>query len=173
MAKHAPATPTELQAFLEALADGKRAKELHADPLMPTRYQVRLAAKQDEKFADMLLEARISGLEAMADELLDIADDGSNDWMERETRAGIVIQLNSEAVQRSKLRLEARQWLLERLRRELYGKSEHVTGDVNHYVVELPAPVKDTQEWMQQHSQANQPEIASLSGALNQAHKPH
>jgi hypothetical protein len=43
-----------------------------------------------------------------ADELVEIADDGRNDWMN--TKWGE--KFNKEAAERSKIRIEARKWLM-------------------------------------------------------------
>lgn len=61
---------------------------------------------------------------------MDIADDGSNDWMERFNKDGESIGwvVNGEAVQRSKLRVDARKWALSKLLPKKYGDKI----DVNH-----------------------------------------
>lgn len=63
--------------------------------------------------------------EGMADEILEIADDGRNDWMEIQNRDGDNIgwKVNGEAVQRSRLRIDARKWLLSKLLPKKYGTS--------------------------------------------------
>lgn len=51
-----------------------------------------------------------------ADELLDIADDGTNDWMLRnDDGENVSYSLNGEHVQRSRLRVDTRKWLLSKL----------------------------------------------------------
>ena len=153
-----PATVDQLEAFLEALAAGFQTRaELHKDPLMPTRWQVHLASKADEKFAESLADAEIIGLEAMADELEDIADTA----VDRDTAAA------------ARVRLQARQWKLEKLMRGTYGRANEQGGEFTHYVVELPAPVDSEDEWMKRNNQQQQSEIASLSTVLNKAPKPH
>jgi len=68
----------------------------------------------------------------MADELLEVADDGKNDWMERrddEDKASYV--LNGEHVQRSRLRVDTRKWMLSKALPKVFGDKvtqEHV-GD--------------------------------------------
>lgn len=74
-------------------------------------------------WAKQYAEARDMGLDEMAEEMLEIADDGSNDWMEKEMRDGrIETVLNHEHVQRSKLRKETRQWYLSKLAPKRYGE---------------------------------------------------
>lgn len=67
----------------------------------------------DKEFAERLARARELGEDALAEETLEIADDGSNDWMERRREDGSTDEvLNHEHVQRSKLRIETRLKLL-------------------------------------------------------------
>lgn len=64
--------------------------------------------------------------ERMAEEIQEISDDGSNDWMERE---GITVA-DHEHIQRSKLRVDSRKWLLSKMMPKKYGDrvSAEVTG---------------------------------------------
>lgn len=59
----------------------------------------------------------------IAEEMMDIADDGRNDWMEKRAEDGSVTgyQLNGEHVQRSKLRIETMKWTAGKLRPKRYG----------------------------------------------------
>ena len=66
--------------------------------------------------------ARRAQLFRMADELKDIADDGTNDYVERETLSGaVVMALDREHVQRSDIRIKTRQWILARMMPERFG----------------------------------------------------
>lgn len=66
--------------------------------------------------------ARQLGLDEMADEMLDIADDGTNDFVEVEMKkGGKRILADRELVQRSQLRVEARKWYLSKLAPRRYG----------------------------------------------------
>lgn len=65
----------------------------------------------------------------MAYELLDIADDGTNDYVEQIGDDGQVTayRVNGEAVARSRLRVDTRKWLLSKLIPKSYGdKSDEV-----------------------------------------------
>lgn len=68
----------------------------------------------------------------MADEVIDISDDGSNDWMEKFSKEGEAIgwTINGEHVQRSKLRVDTRKWLLSKCLPKIYGErvSTELTG---------------------------------------------
>ena len=75
------------------------------------------------EFATSYARARDEQAETHWDEIIDIADDGTNDWMEKldgdGKPAGYI--LNGEAVQRSKLRVHARMWVAARMKPRKYG----------------------------------------------------
>lgn len=78
-------------------------------------------------FSERYASARTKLLENMADELLEIADDGINDWMEVETKSGRLVKVpDQEHIQRSRLRVETRKWLLSKLRPDKYGDKTDV-----------------------------------------------
>ena len=58
----------------------------------------------------------------IAEELLDIADDGTNDWTTRQNSEGEDYEVpNNEHIQRSRLRVDTRKWLLSKLMPKVYG----------------------------------------------------
>ena len=62
-------------------------------------------------FSDQLARAREHQVDAWADELREIADDGRNDFMERIAPDGSVERvLDNEHVLRSKLRIDTLKW---------------------------------------------------------------
>ena len=65
--------------------------------------------------------ARQDQFQVREDELVEIADDARNDWMDRETQNGTIRVVDHEHIQRSKLRIDARLWLLSRLQPHKYG----------------------------------------------------
>jgi hypothetical protein len=79
---------------------------------MPEEPTVRdWALDNKEGFFARYARARKIQAYAVADELLEIADDGRNDWME--SNGGY--ELNGECVQRSRLRLDIRKWHLSKI----------------------------------------------------------
>ena len=73
-------------------------------------------------FGEQYARARSLGLEVMAEEILEIADDARNDWMERQTGDGHTVTVpDQELIARSRLRVDSRKWLLSKLRPEKYG----------------------------------------------------
>lgn len=67
-------------------------------------------------------------MDLMAEEILDIADDGTNDWMEKKDDEDNCIgwRENGEAVQRSKLRVDTRKWLMSKLAPKKYGEKQEI-----------------------------------------------
>lgn len=70
----------------------------------------------------------------MAEEILEIADDGSQDTEEIEISEGVTsTRTNAEVIQRSRLRVDTRKWLMSKLAPKKYGDKlglEH-SGEVN------------------------------------------
>jgi hypothetical protein len=90
---------------------------------MPDESTVRHWALDDrEGFYPQYAKAREVGYQAMADEVLEICDDGKNDWMERQDEEDQrTYVLNGEHVQRSRLRVDTRKWLLSKALPKVYG----------------------------------------------------
>jgi hypothetical protein len=108
----------------ERLASGESLTAICRDAHMPNETAVRKwALKDHDGFSLRYARARELQLEHLADEILEISDDGRNDWMER---GGFEVP-NGEHIQRSKLRSDNRKWLLSKLKPERYGdRMEHV-----------------------------------------------
>lgn len=116
--------------ILSRMASGESVKAICDDEHMPARSTVMLWVADDrEGFSDRYAKACQARAHYWADELLDIADDGSNDWMERTDAEGnhIGYSLNGEAVSRSKLRVDSRKWLLSKMLPKFADKQE-----INH-----------------------------------------
>ena len=98
---------------------------------MPADASVRQWAMDDvgPGFASQYARARELGYLAMADEIQGIADDGFNDWMERKKRDGSTERvIDQEHIQRSRLRFDARRWLLSKALPKIYGDKLELGG---------------------------------------------
>lgn len=74
------------------------------------------------------------------DEMIEIADDGSRDYTTKEIGDGIEVQvLNSEHIQRSRLRIDTRKWILSKMNPKKYGDKTDITTngkEINIPVIE-------------------------------------
>ena len=61
---------------------------------------------------------------AFGEQILDIADDGTNDWIEAKNSGAP--RLNKEAILRSKIRIEARQFHMSRLHPQTWGERQQI-----------------------------------------------
>lgn len=77
--------------------------------------------------------------DALADEILEIADDSQNDTKYRVGKDGIETEVeNTEWVNRSKLRVDSRKWLLAKLHPKKYGDSQRIDHTTNGKEIKLP-----------------------------------
>ena len=68
------------------------------------------------------MKARDSGCHAIAEQIIDIADDASGDWIVVQKPDGTTeTVINPQHLQRCKLRIKARCWLLSKLLPRTYG----------------------------------------------------
>ena len=102
------------------LARGETLKGICRDEGFPPESTVRGWAQEDvDGFAARYAFARQLGLDAMADELLEIADDGSGD-ITYDAQGNRIV--NGEHINRSRLRVDTRKWYLSKLAPKRYGE---------------------------------------------------
>lgn len=116
---------------------GETIKSICQDPDMPSRGGVYfwLSDASDNRtpefvgWQNAMAIARTAHAYALADDCLDIADDDSNDTITGTRRDGTEYNtINSEWVARSKLRVDTRLKLVEKLAPEQFGNSLALTG---------------------------------------------
>lgn len=112
----------------ERIADGESLRDICSDEDMPSRQSVFRWLAADEKLSDQYARAREEQADGIFDEILTIADDARNDWMERRGEEDAGWQANGEHIQRSRLRIDARKWMAGKLRPKVYGDKL----DLNH-----------------------------------------
>jgi len=128
-AKHAGGRPTGYsnkvaEAICEQIAHGQGLKSICQADGMPTDRTVYLWLRMKEhvEFLHMYARAREDQQEHWADEIVEIADDATNDWMLRQTKSGeTVAVVNSDNINRSRLRVDTRKWLMAKLMPRKYG----------------------------------------------------
>lgn len=110
---------------------------------MPAESSVRGWVLDDtDGFAARYARAREVGYQTMAEELVDLADDNSRDWIDENGER----RVDHENVQRSRLMVDTRKWLLSKVLPKIYGDRLALTdadgGPLQVAVVryDLPAP---------------------------------
>ena len=110
----------ELGALIcERLMNGERLTAICREDGMPHRVTVFRWLTKHPEFAAAYREARLIAWEVMAEDLLDIADDGTNDWT---TDGRGNPMLDHEHVQRSRLRVDTRKWVLAKVLPRRWGE---------------------------------------------------
>ena len=92
---------------------------------------LRWVLDEDHEFdTERYMLARKCQAEVLFDEMIDIVDDGSNDWMERETKGGSkIVSIDHEHVARSRLRFDARRWMLARMDPKRFSEKVEIKQD--------------------------------------------
>lgn len=113
------------------IAEGESVREICRDDNMPCRrtvsyWLVRSAAsdapEEQKAFLRQYDEATAIRAENMFDEMEEIADDGSNDYMTRVGKDGEGYEVtNHEHINRSKLRIDVRKWKLSKMFPKRFG----------------------------------------------------
>lgn len=133
----------------ERLAEGESLRAICQDDNFPGKATVFRWLAAHEEFRDQYAHAREAQSDTLFDEILDIADDASNDWMQRHGKDGSPAWAeNGEAMARSKLRVDARKWMVGKLQPKKYG--ERISQEIEltqRYVAELPVVCANADEW--------------------------
>lgn len=122
MARPSKFTKEISEAICDRLAGGESLRQICRDPEMPSRESVRRWLRDDQEFRALHARAREDQADHYAEEILEIADDGTNDWQERELKSGRISSApDHEHISRSKLRIDTRRWLIAILAPKKYG----------------------------------------------------
>ncbi|SCB60776.1 hypothetical protein GA0061105_11315 [Rhizobium aethiopicum] len=121
------------------IADRESLRSICRDEDMPAKSTVLswLADEDKAAFRARYALAREIMADSFVDEIVEIADNSSDDWIEKKNAAGETTgwQENGEAIRRSQLRIATRQWVAEKLRPKKYSAKveagEAVTGEVS------------------------------------------
>jgi hypothetical protein len=120
-------TPENAALICERLCEGYTLRQIAAE-IGVTSGAICIWAVEDDSFAKHYTRAMETRADLMAEEILAVADDGSNDWTEREGHTVI----NGEHIQRSRLRVDTRKWLMARMLPKKYGDRLTHAGDADN-----------------------------------------
>ena len=119
------------------MADGESLRSICRDDAMPALSTVFLWVSKHSEFSEQYKLAMASRADAMFEDMIEIADDGRNDYI---VSGDGDERFNTEHVQRSRLRLDTRKWMLSKMLPKKYGEKieEQKPDDVD------PTPIKVT-----------------------------
>lgn len=89
---------------------------------MPSMQTVFSWLRSKPEFLEQYARAKDEAADALVDEMLDIADEATNDWMEVHDKDNPGYRLNGEAINRSRLRVDTRKWIAAKLKPKKYGE---------------------------------------------------
>lgn len=129
MARPSDYTQEIADAICERLADGESLRAICSEEEMPNKATVFRWLSKHTEFSDQYARARDEQAETLFDEILDIADDGRNDWMEKNFGEETRWVENGEVLRRSQLRIDARKWMAGKLKPKKYSDKLQLAGD--------------------------------------------
>ena len=120
-------TPVIAKEICDRIAAGESLRKICAPENFPSASTVcGWVIDNREGFAEQYAKARQLQAQLLADELFDIADDTSKDWIVKPDGTETP---NGEVVGRSRLRLDTRKWYLSKVLPKIYG--EKVTQEIS------------------------------------------
>ena len=119
----------------EEIADGRSLRSIVAnDDGMPARSTVFKWLSENKQFSDLYARAKDAQADVLFEEILDIADEATTTVKSLGDGDEVVV-FDNVAVQRNRLRVDARKWMAGKLRPKKYGDKLEIAGDPD-------APVK-------------------------------
>ncbi|MEO7198590.1 MAG: hypothetical protein ABIY56_00050 [Dokdonella sp.] len=104
-------------------------RQICALPNMPDKSTIMRWLAKHEDFRDHYARAHEIRAFSMEEEVNEIADDSSNDYMERVLKDGTTeLVPNEEVISRSRLRIDTKKWLMGIKAPKRYGKQVAITG---------------------------------------------
>ncbi len=120
----------QAEQICERIANGESLRQVAEAMAIGSPSNIIAETQKNAHFAAQYARAMDLRVDVMADEIIDIAEDGRNDWEERENKDGSTYTaLNREAIERSRLRIDARKWTVSKLKPKKYG--DRIQSDVD------------------------------------------
>lgn len=113
------------------LAEGRSLRSICEEKGTPNITTIFYWLRNYPEFSKQYAEAREMQMERMAEEILQIADDADRDTIIKKGKSGEEYEaMNSEWVQRSKLRVDTRKWLMSKMAPKKFGEkvSQEISG---------------------------------------------
>lgn len=129
MPRHTDYTEEKSEEICSRIACGESLRSICKSVNMPSIASVMRWLNSQEIFRERYARAREIQAEYLLDEIIEISDDGTNDYMQIKDRDGNVIgwRENGEFVNRSRLRVDTRKWAASKMYPRKYGDKAEVS----------------------------------------------
>jgi|SRR5690606_7101363 len=123
-------TPELADTICERLAGGESMRSISRDDDMPAMSTLFKWLREIESFSEQYARAKEECADMYAEDVIEIADNATNDWMENNDPDNPGFKLNGEHIQRSRVRIDARKWIAGKLKPKKYGEkvSQEISG---------------------------------------------
>ena len=130
------------QYILLKIAEGMSLRKACMEEGMPSVNSFLSWTRNNETLAAQYAHACILKAQVWADEIMDIADDSSNDYMEEEDKDGhLRTVFDGENMKRTQLRVDTRKWYLSKIMPKQYGEAQMLKlADAEGRVLPMQAP---------------------------------
>jgi hypothetical protein len=122
-------TPQIAEFICARIANGESLRKITSDHDMPASSTVFKWLSEQKAFSEQYARAREAQMEVMAQEIIDIADETLHDTITDEEGKE---RQNTEWINRSRLRVDTRKWLMSKLAPKKYGEKveQSVYGEI-------------------------------------------
>lgn len=147
-----------LDTVCERLSNGEALRKVLKKDGMPTMATFISWVDNDDKKLNQYIHAREAREDFIFEEILDIADETKNDISVISLGDNVEVEkVNNEAIQRSRLRVDTRKWMLGKMNSTKYGDKIHqelsgevktgaLTGDDEKRLIELAKVILEAQK---------------------------
>lgn len=126
---------TIFNTICESIEEGNSLRSILKSEDMPSSRTFFKWLQEDEQKVKQYARATEIRADLEFDYMLEIADDGTNDFTKKIIQGEEVEVLNSEHIQRSRLRIDTRKWILSKMNPKKYGDKIELdnkhSGEVN------------------------------------------
>lgn len=132
-----PRRPTVLTNRLRAsmlanISSGMSVRKMCENRKFPTREMFYKWLREDDSFVNEYEIAVQSRADAIAEEILEIADDDSNDYKINELSEDDKLKIDQIKLARDKVKIDARKWIAAKMAPKKYGNNIKVDSDNKH-----------------------------------------
>ena len=105
----------------ELISDGASMRSVCRRDDMPAMATIFRWLREKDDFKEQYAIATEERAEAFVEDMVDIADNATNDWMKNNGEDAEGYRLNGESIQRSRLRVDTRKWAASKMKPKKYG----------------------------------------------------